>query len=143
MKSVRKHLEQEEMTDQMAKALKEVGVDMIDCSTGGIGGRERPRRMVIEQGFQIPFAAQIRREADIATMVVGFLWDAENCERVIAEGQADMVALARELLEDPQWALHAEATLGQANGFDSWPVESGWWLAKRARLVEKLGLRDS
>ena len=126
-----------------AKALKEVGVDMIDCSTGGIGGRERPRRMVIEQGFQIPFAAQIRREADIATMGVGFLWDAENCERVIAEGQADMVALARELLEDPQWALHAEATLGQANGFDSWPVESGWWLAKRARLVEKLGLRDS
>ena len=132
-----------EDTIETAKALKAVGVDMIDCSTGGIGGKERPRRMVIEQGFQIPFAEQVRHGADIATMGVGFLWDAEFCERVIADGKADMIALAREVLDDPQWALHAEAELVHASGHDSWPIESGWWLAKRARLVDKLGLRET
>ena len=130
-----------EDTVETAAALKAEGVDMIDCSTGGIGGKDRPRRMVIEQGFQVPFARQVRAEADIATMTVGFLWDAANCEDVISSGSADMVALARELLDDPNWPLHAEAELDGAAGFDSWPVESGWWLGKRARLVQKLGLR--
>jgi len=82
------------------------------------------------------------RRRDIATMGAGFLWDAQFCEDVISKGQADMIALAREVLDDPQWALHAQATLSESAGYDSWPVESGWWLAKRARLVDKLGLRD-
>ncbi|MCG8695306.1 MAG: NADH:flavin oxidoreductase/NADH oxidase, partial [Minwuiales bacterium] len=123
------------------KALGTAGVDMIDCSTGGIGGRERPRRMTIEQGFQVPFAAQVRREAEMATMAVGFLWDAEECEAVVTDGSADMVALARELLDDPNWPLHAAAALGADENHQMWPPESGWWLMKRARLVEKLGLR--
>ena len=128
-------------TVETAKALKAVGVDMIDCSTGGIGGRERPRRMVIEQGFQVPFAAQVKSDADIATMAVGFLWDAPVMEEIIKSGQADMIALARELLDDPNWPHHAAAKLALDDGFGSWPVESGWWLNKRKRLVDKLGLR--
>ena len=130
-----------EDTVETARALADAGVDMIDCSTGGIGGRERPKRMKIEQGFQVPFASDVRREAGVATMAVGFLWDAAACEAVVADGHADMVALARELLDDPNWPLHAAAKLGADEGHEKWPVESGWWLMKRDRLMSKLGLR--
>jgi len=130
-----------EDTVETVKALKAVGVDIIDCSTGGIGGKERPRRMVIEQGFQTPFSEQIRKEADIATMAVGFLWDAVACEEVLVSGKADMIALARELLDDPNWPLHAAAKLGADENHTMWPIESGWWLMKRDRLLQKLGLR--
>ncbi len=125
----------------IARRLKDHGVDMIDCSSGGIGGKNRPRRMKIEQGFQIPFAQRIREEADIATMGVGFLWDALTCEKIVESGQADMIALARELLDDPHWLHHAAQVLGAASAFDDWPIESGWWLSKRQRLIEKLALR--
>ncbi|MEM9745201.1 MAG: NADH:flavin oxidoreductase/NADH oxidase [Actinomycetota bacterium] len=128
-------------TVETVRELKAAGVDMIDCSTGGIGGRERPVRMKIEEGFQVPFARRIRAEAEIATTAVGFLWDPTFCSSVISDGSADMVALAREILDDPNWSLHAEAALGAGDGHASWPEESGWWLAKRARLIERLGLR--
>lgn len=130
-------------TVETARALKQVGVDMIDCSSGGIGGRERPRRMTIEQGFQAPFAEQVRREADLATMAVGFLWDAVFCEDLVSSGQADMIALARELLTDPNWPLHAAAQLNHDKAADLWPIESGWWLERRDRLLKKLGIRFS
>ncbi len=128
-------------TIKTAAALKEAGVDLIDCSTGGISGKERPRRMVIEQGFQAPFAEQVRQGADIATMTVGFLWDPEVCDELVRSGKADMVALAREILDDPNWPLHAARQLGHDRTHDSWPIESGWWLMKRQRLIDKLGLR--
>ena len=126
---------------ETAKSLKAEGVDMIDCSTGGIGGKQRPARMKIEQGFQVPFAEQIRAKADIATMAVGFLWDAKVCEDLIAAGKADMIALAREILDDPNWPLHAASELGADENHGLWPVESGWWLMKRQRLISKLQLR--
>ena len=126
---------------ETAKALAAEGVDLIDCSSGGIGGKERPRRMKIEQGFQTPFAARIREEADVATMTVGYLWDAQFCEHALAAGKCDMMALARELLDDPNWPLHAARELDVDNNHDAWPVEAGWWLRKRARLSSKLGIR--
>lgn len=130
-----------EDTVETARALAAAGVDMIDCSSGGIGGKDRPQRMKIEQGFQVPFAERVREEAGVATMAVGFLWDPEACAAVVAEGRADMVALARELLDDPNWPLHAAGCLGLDESHGMWPPESGWWLMKRARLVEKLKLR--
>lgn len=130
-----------EDTVATAAALKDVGVDMIDCSSGGIGGKDRPRRMVIEQGFQVPFAETIRKDADIPTMAVGFLWDAKHCNNIITEERADMIALARELLDDPNWPLHAAAELELDQNHDTWPIESGWWLMKRDRLLNKLKLR--
>lgn len=126
---------------ETAKVLKDVGVDMIDCSSGGISGKERPRRMILEQGFQARFAERIRQGASIPTMAVGFLWDPHFCENLVASGQADMVALAREILDDPNWPLHAAAKLGTDKKHETWPIESGWWLMKRQRLIEKLGLR--
>lgn len=128
-------------TIETAKHLKMEGVDIIDCSTGGIGGKERPRRMVIEQGFQVPFAEQVTREADIATMAVGFLWDVDVCDDILVSGKADMIALARELLDDPNWPLRMAKTYENDDTYEKWPIESGWWLMKRDRLLKKLGLR--
>lgn len=126
---------------ETAKALKAAGVDMIDCSSGGIGGKDRPRRMVIEQGFQVPFAERVRDDAGIASMAVGFLWDATVCEDLVSTGKADMIALARELLDDPNWPLHAAIELEADENHGMWPIESGWWLMKRDRLLSKLGVR--
>lgn len=133
-------IEAEDAVDT-ARALKAEGVDMIDCSSGGIGGKDRPKRMTITEGFQVPFAERIRADADMATMAVGFLWNATACEAAIASGRADMVALARELLDDPNWALHAASELGVNADHSLWPVEAGWWLMKRDRLLSKLGIR--
>lgn len=130
-----------EDTIETAKALKAAGVDMIDCSTGGIGGRERPRRMELAQGFQVPFAGEIKQAVPMHTMAVGFLWDAAVCEEIISSNQADMVALARELLLDPNWPNRIASQLGADGNHDLWPREAGWWLMKRERLCEKLGLR--
>ncbi len=132
-----------EETVETAKALKSHGVDMIDCSSGGIGGKERPRRMVIEEGFQTPFAEEVRKTAGIATMAVGFLWGGKACEDIVSCGKADMIALARELLDDPNWPLHVAEELGLDEGNQMWPMESGWWLMKRDRLLKKLGLRQA
>lgn len=132
-----------EMEDTVAtaQALKSAGVDIIDCSTGGIGGKERPKRMVIEQGYQVSFAQRVREEADVATMAVGLLWDAAECDRIIGTQKADMIALARELLEDPNWPLHAANELGLNDNHELWPEEFGWWLMKRKRLLTKLGIQ--
>lgn len=126
---------------ETARALKAEGVDMIDVSTGGVGGRDRPRRMKIEQGFQVPIAARIRVEAEMPTMAVGFIWEPGLAERIVADGSADLVAMARALLDDPNWPLHAAEELGADEGHAMWPPEAGWWLMKRRRLLSKLGLR--
>ncbi|MEM1383620.1 MAG: NADH:flavin oxidoreductase/NADH oxidase [Pseudomonadota bacterium] len=133
-----------EDTVALARLLKTEGVDLIDCSTGGIGGmggRERPTLMPLAENFQVPFAAKVKREARIAAMAVGLIWDPEAADAIVAEGQADMVALGRELLDDPNWPLNAAAALGADRGHAMWPPEAGWWLMKRQRLIDKLGLR--
>jgi len=130
-----------EDTIEVAKALKQAGVDLIDCSSGGISGKERPQRMVIEQGFQVPFAEQIKAEANVSTMAVGFLWEPKFCEELVANQRVDMISLARELLDDPNWVLHAAAKLQRDENYQLWPIESGWWLMKRQRLIDKLKLR--
>lgn len=129
----------------LAKGLKENGVDIVDCSTGGIGAGHsedfKPRRMALGQGFQLPYAAQVKQEAGIAAMGVGFLWDPEVAQKAIAEGSVDMIALARELLDNPNWALHAARSLGEDKDYSFWKPQFGWWLNKRQRLLDKLNLR--
>lgn len=126
---------------ELARALGERGVDLIDCSSGGIGGTEVPRRMPLGPAFQAPLAEQIRRDAGIATMSVGFIWDAHVADAIIRDGRADLVAMARELLYNPNWPLQAAAALGQDEGFARWNPRFGWWLGKRDRVLRKLGLR--
>ena len=125
----------------LAKELKARGVDMIDCSSGAIGGPHPLPRFPLGPAFQADLAAQIREQADIPTMAVGLIWEAQNAAEVVDTGKADMVALAREMLNNPNWALHAAAELGVDNDHSLWAPAFGWWLNKRERLMRKLGLR--
>ncbi len=128
---------------RLAKALKEVGVDVIDCSSGGIGGPHPVPRFPVGPAFQAELAEKVRRDAAIATMSVGFIWDAEVANSVIESGKADLVAIARELLSNPNWTLHAAAELAVDNDYSMWRPAFGWWLNKRERIMKKLGLRDN
>jgi 2,4-dienoyl-CoA reductase-like NADH-dependent reductase (Old Yellow Enzyme family) len=129
-------------TISLARRLKDLGVDAIACSSGGIAGRQRPQGMILEQGYQLPLAARVKQGADIATIGVGLLWNPELVNRALEQGEVDLVALARELLENPNWTLHAARELGADQEHQMWHPEFGWWLEKRARAVRKLGLRN-
>jgi 2,4-dienoyl-CoA reductase-like NADH-dependent reductase (Old Yellow Enzyme family) len=98
-----------EDTVALAAELKDHGVDLIDTSTGGnVGGVRIPA----EPGYQIPFARRISAEAGIPTGAVGLITEPVQAEKVVADGDADVVLLARELLRDPYWPLHAARELG-------------------------------
>ena len=94
---------------QLAMRLKELGVDLIDCSSGGLVAGAK---IVIRPGYQVPFSEAIRRETGIASGAVGMITEPQQAEEIIAKGQADVVLLARELLRDPYWPLHAAQKLG-------------------------------
>lgn len=117
----------------LAHALRERGVDVVDCSSGGLTGSATAARMPRGPGFQVPFAETVRREASIATMAVGLILDALQAEQVLQSGAADLIAIGREALYDPNWPLHAEQALGADEQFRSWPRQYGWWLEQRAR----------
>ncbi len=92
-----------------AQAAREHGVDLVDCSSGGMVPVAPPG---VGPGYQIPFAAQVRREADVLTAAVGLITTAELADVIVRNGQADLVALGRELLRHPHWTLDAARTLG-------------------------------
>jgi 2,4-dienoyl-CoA reductase-like NADH-dependent reductase (Old Yellow Enzyme family) len=115
----------------LAQHLRERGVDVLDCSSGGIEGPLTLAMVPREPGYHVPFAERIRREAGIATMAVGLITEAVQAETYLAAGQCDLVALARELMWNPNWPLHAAAALGEANPLDLLPMRYGWWLERR------------
>jgi 2,4-dienoyl-CoA reductase-like NADH-dependent reductase (Old Yellow Enzyme family) len=94
---------------QLAKLLKDEGIDVLDVSSGGLSPAQQ---ISVGPGYQAPFAEQIRRESGIATMAVGMITDAQQAETLLEAGQADLVALARELLRDPRWPQRAAHELG-------------------------------
>ncbi|MEH1168604.1 NADH:flavin oxidoreductase/NADH oxidase [Micromonospora sp. CPCC 205539] len=95
----------------LAGELAGVGVDLVDTSSGGIS---MLHRIPVGPGYQVPLAAQIRREAGIPTGAVGLIVEPEHAEQIIASGEADLVLLGRELLRDPYWPRRAAAKLGAA-----------------------------
>ncbi len=105
-----------EQSVELARLLKPVGVDLIDCSSGGNVDAKIP----VGAGYQLPFADRIRREADIATAAVGMITGAAQADQIIRNSQADLVLLAREMLRDPYWPLHAAAELRHQA---PWPVQ--------------------
>ena len=97
-----------EQSVDLAKTLKTLGVDLVDCSTGGLVPRAE---IPLGPGYQVPFAARIRAEAGLATGAVGLITAPVQAEDILAQGSADLVLLGRELLRDPRWPLHAAQAL--------------------------------
>jgi 2,4-dienoyl-CoA reductase-like NADH-dependent reductase (Old Yellow Enzyme family) len=93
----------------LSRALKERGCDFVCVSSGGIAGKIK---VPLGPGYLLPHAARIRREAGVATRAVGFIVTPQQAEAAIAEGQADMVSMARAILDDPRWGWHAAEALG-------------------------------
>ena len=127
-----------EDTVALARELAHRGVDTIDCSSRGVRGAtslanlEAARRPA-RAGYQVPYAEELRRRTGLPTMAVGLILTPRQAERIVAEGQADLVLLAREALYDPHWVLHAARALDPDAGWDHWPPSWGWWLAQRER----------
>ena len=127
-----------------ARELKKVGVDVIDCSSGGIqGSATAATKTVLARvpGFQLPFSETIRKEAGIATMAVGLILTPQQAEEALKAGRADLIAVGREALFDPNWPAHAAHALGADAEFADWPQQYGWWLTRRESLLKKLGIR--
>jgi 2,4-dienoyl-CoA reductase-like NADH-dependent reductase (Old Yellow Enzyme family) len=102
---------------ELAKTLKPLGVDLIDCSSGGNVARAK---IPVGPGYQVAFAEKIRREAGIATGAVGMITDPAQADQIIRSGQADVVIMARQFLRDPYWPLLAARALGQDI---QWPLQ--------------------
>jgi 2,4-dienoyl-CoA reductase-like NADH-dependent reductase (Old Yellow Enzyme family) len=98
---------------ELARRLGPLGVDLIDCSSGGIVPYAR---IQIGPAYQTPFAERIRRESGILTGAVGMITEPHQADGIVRAGQADLVLLAREFLRDPYWGLHAAKALGVAGG---------------------------
>jgi len=100
---------------ELARTLKSLGVDLIDCSSAGLVPGAPVR---VGPGYQVPFANQIRREAEIPTAAVGMITEAAQADQIIRNAEADLVLVARASLRDPYLPLHAASALGQEQ---KWP----------------------
>ncbi|SHG77083.1 NADH:flavin oxidoreductase/NADH oxidase [Pollutimonas bauzanensis] len=120
----------------LAQRLKEVGVDLIDCSSGGNLLRGATNSNLARGPlYQVPFAEEVRRCANVPTMAVGMIRTGAEAESVLRDGRADLVAIGRQMLFNPFWAQHYAQELGQDPGFSRWPEPYGWWLSKWAKAL--------
>lgn len=111
----------------LAGRLKDLGVDLIDCSSGALVPKAR---IPVGKGYQVPFARRIRDEACIMTGAVGMITEASHANEIITGGDADLVFLARELLREPYWAIKAEQAMGVE---PAWPMQYGYAVRRRAK----------
>ena len=130
----------------LSKELAALGIDVVDCSSGGIAGAPRfrisddgkPLGSPLDRGlgFQGPYAEQVRNETDIKTMAVGVIVDPQQAEDILVDGRADLIALGRELMYNPFWSLHAAQALGEDPDFKMWPDQYSWAVFRRAQLAD-------
>jgi 2,4-dienoyl-CoA reductase-like NADH-dependent reductase (Old Yellow Enzyme family) len=101
----------------LARELSGEGVDLFDCSSGGLVPHVR---IPVSPGYQVPFAARLKREAGVRTGAVGLITEPEQADAIVARGEADLILLARQLLRDPYWPLYAARALGREV---AWPPQ--------------------
>jgi 2,4-dienoyl-CoA reductase-like NADH-dependent reductase (Old Yellow Enzyme family) len=111
----------------LAQRLKDLGIDLIDVSSGALTPKAR---IPVAKGYQVPFARRIRDEAKIMTGAVGLITEASYANEVITGGDADLAFIARELLREPYWALKAQSELGEE---PTWPIQYGYAVKRRAK----------
>src|ERR1700721_2075131 len=110
-----------------ARELKARGVDVIDCSSGGISGAATAAQVPRALGFQVPFAERVRKEADIPSMAVGIILEAQQAEAILENGHADLIAIGRQSQFNPNIAQHWAHDLGINRKFEDWTPAFGWW----------------
>ena len=120
-----------EDTIALATELSNRGVDLIDCSSGGIIGGSGRATSKPSPGYLVPYAAAIRRNAGIPTMAVGLIIEPEQANTIIESGDADLVAMGRQLLEEPNFVLRAARELGHPEPLSVLPDTYGFWLERR------------
>jgi 2,4-dienoyl-CoA reductase-like NADH-dependent reductase (Old Yellow Enzyme family) len=123
-----------EDTVAFARELKAAGVDVVDCSSGGLTGSAVAAPIPRYPGFQVPYAKAVR-DAGVASMAVGLILDGPQAEAILQEGSADLIAIGRQALHDPFWPVHAAEAMGCDPKFEMWPEEYGWWLEKRTHSL--------
>ncbi len=122
-----------EQSVRLAKVLKTRDIDVIDCSSGGITDVAPILGKEIRYGYQVPLADHVRREAGIMTMAVGLIIHGDQAEQILRDGQADLIAVGREILNNPNWPMDAALKLGVEGPFRDVPPQFGYWLRTRAK----------
>lgn len=134
----------------LARELAVRGVDVVDCSSGGIAGPPAYRadysgkplqRAPRGPGFQVPFAERLKAEAGVSTMAVGVITDAHQAEEILQQGRADLIGIGRELMYNPFWALHAAEVLGADPECSMWEQQYGWAMVRRSEIAAGAGKR--
>ncbi|KAA1283618.1 MAG: NADH:flavin oxidoreductase/NADH oxidase [SAR202 cluster bacterium] len=121
---------------RFSKLVRAKGVDVIDCSSGGMRGSPVLSAGPVGYGYQVPYAEKIRKETDLMSMAVGLIVHAEQAEEILQSGRADLIAIAREFLHNPNWALDAALKLGVEDAFKVTPPAYDYWLEKRSSSVK-------
>src|SRR5262249_57333126 len=122
-----------EQSVRLPKILKARGVDVIDCSSGGITEQAPILGREIRYGYQVPLSEYVRRHADIMTMAVGLIIHGDQAEQILSEGHADLIAIGREILNNPNWPMDAALKLGAEGPFRNVPPQFGYRLGTRAK----------
>jgi 2,4-dienoyl-CoA reductase-like NADH-dependent reductase (Old Yellow Enzyme family) len=118
----------------LARELRDRGVDVITCSSGGIAGPINTEIVPRLPGYHVAYAERVRREVGIKSVAVGLITEARQAEQILSTGQADLIALAREFLYNPHWPVHAAKELGIENYLDILPCGLSWWLKRREEV---------
>jgi 2,4-dienoyl-CoA reductase-like NADH-dependent reductase (Old Yellow Enzyme family) len=122
-----------EQSVRLVKILKAKGVDVVDCSSGGITDVAPVQGSEIKYNYQVPLAEYVRKRAEIMTMAVRLIIHGDQAEQILQNGKADLVAIGREILNNPNWPMDAALKLGVEGPFGNVPPQFGYWLSTRAK----------
>jgi 2,4-dienoyl-CoA reductase-like NADH-dependent reductase (Old Yellow Enzyme family) len=125
-----------EDTIALAQALEARGIDLVDCSSGGMSGPATLSTAKIAPGYQVPYAATVRNEANLPTMAVGAILEPRQAEAVLAAGDADLIAIGRQLIAEPHWLYRAALELGHPDPASVLHRNYGFYLARRATVLD-------
>lgn len=128
-----------EDTVALVREAKARGVAVVTTSSGGIAGPGTATPVPRIPGYHVPYAERVRREAGVMTVAVGLITQARHAEEILQKGQADLIALARELLWNPHWPAHAACELGVPDYLDLLPRGYAWWLKRREDIRRLTG----
>lgn len=115
-----------------ARELKAIGYDLVHCTSSGFDGAKIP----VGPLYQVPLAEAVRKGADVPTAAVGLITRAQEAEQILENGQADLIALARQALDDPNWPLHAMRELLAGDSYGNWPLQAGYAVRNKDRALE-------